>query len=388
MEPGFAIQLTTLLGTFGVGVVLSFLGAVKIPLAERLNIDDARVGGLISALMFSSMIAVLLAGAAVDAIGHQQVIVFGFILCGLCIIGIGVIPSYALVVIACILLGLGGMSLSSAAAVLAQKVLFPDNPALSQNLNNVFFGLGAFITPMVVAILVKRISFQGTMTVLAIIMLLPLLAAISATYPEMKGGAGYSIMQAIDLLKNPNILLAGLVLFFYVALEATMGGWVTTYLSKLGASSAKAGVVLSLFWISLMMSRLLMVLLQVPDNWALAIVVVLALVATLSIFIMTITKSLGVGIAAVIVTGLVFGPTFPNIIGTTLSWVEPKLQGSTYGIIFAMGLLGASIIPALVGIYSRNRTIQKSLRLAAGAGVALFLVALILLLMNLDMLTV
>jgi fucose permease len=166
-----------------------------------------------------------------------------------------------------------------------------------------------------------------------------------------------------------------------------MGGWITTYLTSMGASVAKAGVVLSLFWISLMLSRFLMVIFRIPDEWALIIVVILAVVATVSIFVMTITKSLEVGIASVIITGLAFGPTFPNIIGTTLSWVKPSLQGSTYGLIFAMGLLGASIIPAMVGIYSKNRTIQKSLRLAVVGGVALIVIAIILMSMNPDMLS-
>ena len=56
------IVLLTLLSAFGVGIVLSFLGAVKLPLAKNLKIDDAKVGGLISALMFSCVVGVLIAG--------------------------------------------------------------------------------------------------------------------------------------------------------------------------------------------------------------------------------------------------------------------------------------------------------------------------------------
>ena len=42
------IQALTLLGAFGTGIVLAFLGAVKLALAKNLRIDDAKVGGLIS----------------------------------------------------------------------------------------------------------------------------------------------------------------------------------------------------------------------------------------------------------------------------------------------------------------------------------------------------
>ena len=71
------IQVLTLLGAFGVGIVLSLLGAVKLALAQNLSISDAQVGGLISALMFSCVIGALFAGPLVDALGQKRVIVFG-----------------------------------------------------------------------------------------------------------------------------------------------------------------------------------------------------------------------------------------------------------------------------------------------------------------------
>ena len=80
------IQILTLLGAFGVGIVLSFLGAVKLALAKNLKIDDAKVGGLISALMFSCIVGVLIAGPLVDSLGLKPVIVFGFSLCGVCVL--------------------------------------------------------------------------------------------------------------------------------------------------------------------------------------------------------------------------------------------------------------------------------------------------------------
>ena len=81
---------------------------------------------------------------------------------------------------------------------------------------------------------------------------------------------------------------------------------------------------------------------------------------------------------SVVVTGLAFGPLFPTIVGVTFSKIEPSLYGSAFGIIFAVGLLGGSTIPAAIGIYSKGKTIRKSLFIAMAAAFVLFVIAIIM----------
>jgi MFS family permease len=118
------IQALTLLGAFGVGIVLSFLGAVKLALAQNLNISDVQVSGLISALMFSCVIGALIAGPLVDALGQKRVIIFGFALSGGCIMLIANTRSYHVVVAACLLLGVGALCVSTVSSTLAPVTLF------------------------------------------------------------------------------------------------------------------------------------------------------------------------------------------------------------------------------------------------------------------------
>ena len=88
------IQLVAILGVLGIGIVLSILGAVKLPLTEKLGIDDAKFGSLISTLMFTSIIVVLLIGPLVDAIGHKPIAVAGFLVAGLSIFLLTLTKSY------------------------------------------------------------------------------------------------------------------------------------------------------------------------------------------------------------------------------------------------------------------------------------------------------
>ena len=372
------LQLVAILSVFALGIVFSLIGAIKLKLAEKLGIDDAKVGGLISTLMFTSIFVVLFIGPLVDAWGHKPFAILGFLLSAVAIYLFGSLNSYKGVVFACILLGVGGMCVNTVGNTLMPVVLFDgQNAPAALNLGNMFFGLGAFLTPFLAIFLLQRIGLNKTVSLISLIVLAGIILAIlTGNYPELPAG-GFNIGGAFDLLGNPLVLVAALALFCYVGLEASMGGWITTYLTSIGFSEGRASGLLSGFWISIMASRLVSSMLVTPDNGALAITV-LALVAMVSIWIMSTTKSSGMAGLAVVVTGLAFGPIFPSVVGVTFSGIAPELHGSTFAIIFAIGLLGATILPAWMGILSKGKSIQKSMVIAAVAAALLAVIAIIM----------
>jgi fucose permease len=108
------------------------------------------------------------------------------------------------------------------------------------------------------------------------------------------------------------------------------------------------------------------------------LIAVLALVAMGAILVMIMTASATVATAAVVLTGFVFAPIFPTIVGVTFAKFEPRLYGSIFGIIFAIGLLGGTFVPQIVGSLSVGATIQQSLLIVAAMAGALFVIALFL----------
>ena len=68
--------------------------------------------------------------------------------------------SYRGCVGALLLIGAAGPCISTAAAVLMPKAFWPENPPASMNLGNVFFGLGALLTPAAVEYLMRKLSFR------------------------------------------------------------------------------------------------------------------------------------------------------------------------------------------------------------------------------------
>ena len=371
------IQIVALLSVFGLGITFSVLGAFKLELTKALNIDDAQFGKLISALMLTSIFVVLAFGPLVDMFGYKPIAIMGFVLGSAAVLMLISSKSYSMAVFSCIVLGIGAMCLNLG-NTLIPMVLFKGNPTAASNFGNVFFGLGAFITPFLVAMLLSKMGYKGTGTIIAIILLIPVIFAIAATYPPLtKTGVTFAgaFASAIGLLTNPVIIMSALALFCYIGLEVSMGGWITSYATGQGFDAKGASMVLSAFWIALMIARLITSTLITPEIGVM-IIAVLAIAATIAIGLMIKTKSKSAATVFVIIAGLALGPQFPTIVGVTFSKIDQSLFGSAFGIIFAVGLLGGTTIPAAIGYYSRGKSIQKSLSIAMAAAFILFLISL------------
>src|SRR6185503_14232916 len=76
------------------GMCHALLGSVKVPLARKLEIDEARVGGLVSVFGFTLIPMVLAAGFLVDAFGKQTVLAGGFVLLIVSLIILSRLKSY------------------------------------------------------------------------------------------------------------------------------------------------------------------------------------------------------------------------------------------------------------------------------------------------------
>ena len=365
-------------GVFALGIIFSILGSVKLKLAEALGIDDAKVGTLISALMFSCLIAVLIIGPLTDMLGYGIIALVGFGLAAVCVWLLAAAPSYGAALFACLLLGVAAMCVNTVGNVLGPTVLFDgQDPARASNVLNVFFGLGAFITPLILAILLGAMGYKKTVGLIGVILILPIFLVLAVFRALPTPDEGFVITQALGLLTNPAVIVGGLALFCYIALESSMAGFVTTYLKSHNFSDEKSGTILSGFWISLMAARLLAAFFLVGIDPAM-VVPALAIVAVISIGIMVAAPSPALGVVGTLLTGLTLGPIFPTLVGVSFAKTDAiaaGTAGSVVGLIFAIGLFGGIIVPMLIGKYAAEMSIRQSLKIALGVAVALVVVS-------------
>ena len=147
------------------GMCHSLLGSIKVPLARKLKIDEARVGGLVGIFGFTLIPTVLAAGFLVDALGKQAVLSGGFVLLIVSLALMSQARSYSVALIAVLLLGVGWSALVNVLNVTSPPAFLPldqiqRHMAYAMNLGDFIFGMGAFSTPILMALLIPRIRLE------------------------------------------------------------------------------------------------------------------------------------------------------------------------------------------------------------------------------------
>jgi len=387
------VQTVALMCVFGLGMSFALLGSISVKLMPRVKIDEGKFGTLISAFMFSCLIASLLIGVVSDTIGFKWVAVIGFIATAACIFILANGKTYGSVMLPCILLGVGAMALNTAGNVMGPQVLFGGQKmAMASNITNVFFGLGLFLTPLVVSYLFRKTSYEVAVSVLGVIVILPVIIAFLAKgYPE--SNARLDIVAAATLLTKPAVLVASFVLFCYIALEQSFCNWLPSFGKEVvmkesdqpdeAAADASGQRLLSFFAIAMIAGRLATGILPGKLNFDLTanggwVIAAAALIATVVIVLMTTCSKSSVTKTLAVLAGLSFAPCFPTTVGVTFSKFSPEVYGSVFGIIFAVGLAGAVIIPKMMGNIAKGASIQKSLKLLIPACIILAVLAVLL----------
>jgi len=366
-----------LMAVFGLGIAFVIVGAISVEYAKALQI--ANIGDLTLALFLTSAIVQLVIGPLVDRFGYRPLAIAGFLVSALSMFLLAVATGFQMALVACILLGVGAMCMNTVGNTLIPVVLFGGaDPARASNFGNAFFGLGLVVTPLLFSV----VTYKPGLFVLGAVFLAFLLVVFGTRFP--RAASGYQFSMAVKLLGNPVVLVAALALFCYVSLEASLNTWSKPYMTEMFGGDqnptavANAGLVLSLFGVAMMAGRFLTSMVKNLTQIGVRLIAVMALVAAGAILTMILTTSPALAVVAVVLTGLAFAPIFPTIVGVTFAKFEPKLYGSIFGIIFSVGLLGATFVPKIVGNLSRGATIQQSLYIVFAMAVALFVIAMFL----------
>jgi len=214
-----------------------------------------------------------------------------------------------------------------------------------------FFGLGAFLAPMLAA---QVIGIAGgyrwvywTLAAFATLVSLRLLTLSSNPPPAPHRDTRTSEVRGAGIYP-PLVIPAALFLFFYVGAEVAFGGWVYTYAVALKlASAVGAAYLTSGFWLSFTLGRLISI--PVATRFGPQQIIPAALfacLATLTLVIIIPDSSALLWIAA-LALGFCMAPLWP--MGFTLAGQSLKLTASVSGMILLGDSFGGMVLPWLVG---------------------------------------
>jgi fucose permease len=212
-----------------------------------------------------------------------------------------------------------------------------------------FFGIGAVGVPFVLSSLADTFSTPAILAVIPAFIALPLALTSISTFPPPKQPRGFPVAEARRLLQDPVLLLMGLMLFLESGMESTVGGWVSIlFAEELGVAAEHAPMYLALFWLGLMVTRLVLGALLQGTSGVRVLFVAIALSLASSLVLVS-TRSVAAAGAAVFLLGAGFAPVYTLMFGFVGDRYA-QLSGTALSIVISIALVGGMLMPYAAGV--------------------------------------
>jgi fucose permease len=363
-----------LAGFFVSGLLLAFLGAILPSWGHHLQSDYWRIGLYFVALIAGVLAAVGVAPPLLEKKGLGWTLAFACAMASVALLYLAFFspPYEAWWRLPGILLMGGAAGLLHTAIFHAISPMYRHDPAATVNLAGMLFGLGCFS----VAFLVSRMFYFYTAAAIQIwIALIPAFFAIGyarshcAPQPVSHSPSTHAILAEF---KSPGAVLLSLVLFFQLGNEWAIAGWLPLFLSqRLGMSPAASILILALYWLALMIGRLV-------AQWVLPrfrhtrILLWSVLVSMFACLILIATDNRFGAVTGVLLLGGSFAPIYPLIV-ERIGDRFPSYHPGFYNGIFSLAMAGGLLAPCLLGYFAWLLDVRAVMGLPLVGSIIVFL---------------
>jgi fucose permease len=261
-------------------------------------------------------------------------------------------PSGSTLFLAALCIGFfGGMLETGSNGLIAD--LYRGNAARELNRLHIFFGTGAFISPLVVAaLLASKNTWRYSYTIASFMAILITIILVFQPKPSSSKSDLIHLREFTRLAHNPNISLAWLGAFFFNASEMGLSNWIVTYFrQKTGFTPELASLGLSIFWLSILLGRYINT--RLPhvgkDQY---IIVFEAFGSSLFIILVLTFQTIVLSILALIMVGIFMAGLYPWLLAHACER-NPGYAGSISGFVQSGVGAGMLIGPSLIGVLAQ-----------------------------------
>jgi fucose permease len=324
------------------GLSTALLGALMPVLAARLNFHLSRAGTLFLVLNLGVFLCVFGLGRWIDRRGVRAPLSIGPALLAAALLLVQIATSFAALLAAALLLGLGGGALNVATNTLVAE-LHPDPRAKNSALNRLglYFGIGALMVPLGLGALLGRAGAAPVLLGAAALSVAVVVYSARVHYPAPRH-AGLPRQP----LAGPRtvLLLTAALLFLQSGGEVILAGYTTSLLvSDLHMNVATAQWGLTVMWVAVLAARA--VLIRVALIHSGHRIVMASLVLTLAGCAALIWAGSPVAaFAALALLGAGMAAIFPTVLGMTGTLFRSS-PGAVFGLLLTVSRLGAMAMP-------------------------------------------
>jgi MFS transporter, FHS family, glucose/mannose:H+ symporter len=373
-----ALVLAAQIAFLPTGILTTLLGPMLPILIVHWAMNDKQAGNLFLVQFLASLVGVQLSGVLLARFGFRPAFLFGLLL-----MAIGVATLFlgshlqGLFSVAAYGLGLG-LIIPSDNLLIAEISTGSglQSRAAAVSLLNFFWGVGAVFCSLMVAWTAAHNMLPFFLAAVALFLVALAWFMRNLPFPAA-AQQGKSSASWGELLKHPPIWLFAGVFFLYPGAETAMGGWIGSYVSRLGPTGLSiAAIMPAFFWVSLTIGRAFgTAFLHHFSEVRIARIGCGAGAAGIALTLWTTTLT-GV-IAGTLITGLSFATLYPIMV-SRLSHRFGVAARSIGSIMFSLAMIGPAIIPWMVGEISHaTGSLRAGMFLPLGATVILFLIHLL-----------
>jgi MFS transporter, FHS family, glucose/mannose:H+ symporter len=355
------------------GILTTLLGPMLALLIARWSLNDAQAGNLFLVQFLSSLVGVQLSGILLSRLGFRPSFLLGLLLMasgtatlymGSVVLGMASVAVY----------GLGlGLIIPTDNLLIAEISSASRSGAVS--LLNFFWGIGAVLCSLLVAWAAAHRAVTGFLGAVSLFLVLLAFAVRGLPFPPAATSKDRASNWR-ELITSPAIWLFATVFFLYPGAETAVGGWIGSYVSRLGPrEAAMAPLMPAFFWAALTLGRGLgtLFLSRVTEQRVLRAGFA---AASIGIVLMLWSTALPGVIAGALITGLSYATLYPITVAR-LSHRFGVAARSIGAFMFSLASVGPAVIPWMVGITSQSTgSLRAGMALPLGATVILFLIHL------------
>ncbi|WP_286171882.1 MFS transporter [Gracilibacillus phocaeensis] len=328
-------------GFFIFGISENIKGPALPEMQTELTITDGTLGILLAINSFGFFLACTYTSWLIAKIGAKTTNILTFILMALSGVFIYFSNNFTSLVIAYFLLYIGNGMLEIGLAIIAAR-LFTKNTGTMLNLSHFFYGVGSTVAPIAAAYVMgweissTVFGWRGMYLVMMSLSLFPIIPVLWSKFPKeqvaTESGEPASFKK---LTKDPIAWLIVFALTMGVTAELGIAAWLVNYLVRVSEwSIGDASGLLSLFFFTFMMARLLFGPLTDRIGYAISIVIFSTFAGLLSLLPLFIGDQIAFLFA---IAGLGIGPIYP----TMMALVTKQYQaGTDAAITFVVVLIG------------------------------------------------
>ncbi|MEN3186242.1 MAG: MFS transporter [Atribacterota bacterium] len=324
LVPFFFALIVIGLGISGVGTVIPAISrsfALPYPVVGQIFLFQG-IGYFLS----------LFVGGFLGNVASQSLILrVGFILATLGFLGIAVSPSFFLVVIAFLLMGVGVGFVDCMVNPVATAI-FRDRPGETLNFIHAFFGLGSMVSPRFYTLFSSgRYDWRDLYGVITVFTAVSLILFLLPFIPR-KVHTTSSFRGLFPVFRKRAFWLMGFTMFFYAGGVATLNGWLVSYLVERNLVVERGALILSYFWLGLFVGRIALAsisdrlghlrLIRFGSLSGVAMVLLALFMPTGSFWSSFFFFASGFGLSVIIPTTLAYAVTsFPDMASLVSGWV-------------------------------------------------------------------